>query len=336
MLKSILSLFVGLFIFQAAKAKGPDSLIFYFNKSGKVVESKDSAEYYRVILPPDTNIDRDLYRVYDYYANGKLKRVATSLNTAPRLILDGTCIDFFRNGNRKSIIPFKNGRVYGSVTNYYPNGKLYDILKIDNYFGAAYEPYYNNYYPDFDFKFSVEVTEMRDSTGNVLAANGTGHIIIYDSDFKKILVQGDMKHNKKEGDWTGPIVDSGRFVCTFHRNALKEGLSYMNSGNRYTFKQASTNVQFTGDVPFQDFIKKNLQYPESARKHKVNGSVLIGFYVETNGTVSDVKVIRGLFKSLDDEALRVISLSPLWAPATAFGIPFRSHQTVTVSFYNMY
>jgi TonB family protein len=334
MLKNILSLFICLFIFQVAQAKGPDSLIFYFNKSGNVVQSKDSAGYYRVILPPDTNIDKDLYRVHDYYSNGKLKRTATSFNTSRNLILDGICIEFFRNGNRKSIISFKNGRVIGNITNYYPNGKVYNVLKIDDNFGARYD-LYNSYYPDFDLRFSVEFIEMRDSTGNVLAANGTGHIIIYDSDFKKIIVQGDMEHNKKEGDWIGPIADSGRFVCTFHKNELKEGVSYMNSGNRYTFKQVITYGQFTGDVPFQDFIKRNLQYPESAKKHKIEGSVIIDFYLETNGTVSNVRVGRGLFKSLDDEALRVIRLSPLWIPATAFGIPFRSYQTIAVNFYNM-
>jgi hypothetical protein len=62
---------------------------------------------------------------------------------------------------------------------------------------------------------------------------------------------------------------------------------------------------------------------------------LVGFYVETNGTVSDVKIIRGLFKSVDEEALRVIGLSPLWIPASQFGIPMRTQFSVDVYFTDL-
>ena len=58
-------------------------------------DQRDSADYYRVILPPDTNIDKDEYRVYDYYFNGKPKRVATSLTEQVNLVLDGPSIRIF-------------------------------------------------------------------------------------------------------------------------------------------------------------------------------------------------------------------------------------------------
>jgi TonB family protein len=64
----------------------------------------------------------------------------------------------------------------------------------------------------------------------------------------------------------------------------------------------------------------------------MQGRVLVEFWVELNGTVSNVKIKRGLLKSMDEEAVRVISLSPLWVPATKFGIPLRTHQTVAVDF----
>lgn len=79
MLKSILSLVLCLLLLQGAKAERPDSLVYFLKNSGKKVESKDSADFYRVVLPPDTNIDKELYRVYDYYTNGTPKTVATSL-----------------------------------------------------------------------------------------------------------------------------------------------------------------------------------------------------------------------------------------------------------------
>lgn len=62
----------------------------------------------------------------------------------------------------------------------------------------------------------------------------------------------------------------------------------------------------------------------SARLHKIAGAknkkVFISFAVEKDGTLSDFKIMRGLGKEADSEALRVIKLSPKWKPATENGI----------------
>ena len=335
MLKSSLSLILCLLLFQTAKATKPDSLVAYFKNSGQKVSTKDSADFYRVILPPDTNIDQDLYRVYDYYFNGKPKSIATSLTATLNLVLDGTCIDYFLNGKRKRTVQYKNGRLIGTATNYYPNGKIYNILKFEDLSYGYYSRYYQGYLPGLGYNYKIEVVELRDSTGNILATNGTGHVIVFDDDFKKVLEEGDLKNNKKEGEWRGPIADSGKFVCTFHKDELKSGISYMKSGSHYSFKQVNVKAEYSdGMAAFYLFLKKNLQYPESVKKRKVIGDVLIGFNVETNGTLSDITVERGILKTLDDEAVRVISLSPPWIPSSKFGIPIRSHYTVSVNFNN--
>jgi hypothetical protein len=103
MQKNVIILVLGLLLMNAVRAANIDSLRVYLKKSGRVVDNKDSADYLRVITMPDTSIDRDLYRVYDYYPNGKLKMLGTSLTENVNLVLDGVCIDFFMNGKRKSI-----------------------------------------------------------------------------------------------------------------------------------------------------------------------------------------------------------------------------------------
>lgn len=336
MFKKSVSLIFWLALLQTAHATNTDSLTFYFKNSGREVKQKDSADYYRVILPPDTNVDRELYRVFEYYPNGKTKSVATSLTQPYNLVLNGTRIEFFPNGKRMRISQYKKGRLVDTVRNYYPNGYLYSTLKIDEQ-NTGFELYYNNFLLSVPYRYKSQIVELRDSTGKLLVEKGTGHVLLYDDNFKQLLEEGDIKNDKKEGEWRGMIADSGKFICTFHKNELKSGISYMKSGHHYEFKEIYTRPAF-GD--FQDafgyFIKKNLQYPESARKYKVNGSVMVEFYVEPNGTLSDVKVSQGLLKSLDEEAVRVVSLSPLWYPATRFGVPFRTRQTVTVSFYQAY
>jgi len=329
MLKKYLSLLFCVAILQVAKAASIDTLTFFLKNSGQIVESKDSADYYRIIVPPDSSVDKDLYRVFEYYPNGKLKAVATSFTQSADLVLDGTYIEYFMNGTRKRTAIFKKGRFNGIDTKYYPNGKLYNIRS----FKDLSDRYYLGYHLDLMESYKIQMLELRDSTGKLLVSNGTGHIQIFDEDFKNIVEEGDIKNYKLEGEWRGAIADSGRYICTFHNNELKSGISYMKSGHHYTFKKFEERAVFSdGDAEFFKFIKKNTEYPESARKRKVSGSVTVAFDVEINGTVSNVTVKRGVLKSLDDEAVRVIRLSPLWYPATQFGVPVLTHHSVSVDF----
>ena len=65
---------------------------------------------------------------------------------------------------------------------------------------------------------------------------------------------------------------------------------------------------------FSAWVAKNLNYPEIAKENGVSGRVMLQFTVNPNGTVSDVKVLRGVDPSLDKEAIRVVSSSPKWTP----------------------
>ncbi len=333
MLKYILSLCLGVLLLQAADAQR-DTTIYYFKNSGETVPVKDSADFYRVILPPDTNVQNGLFRIYDHYPNGKIKMTATSISSAIKVPLEGLCIDYYPTGIRKMTTLFKNGRQVDSMVYYYPNGKLYTILNLEDMGFGGDSDFYRSYFPEVYYHNKIRIKELRDSLGNLLVENGNGHAVIYNDDFRKIVIQGDLKNYKKEADWTGPIGDTGKFVCTYHKDDLKSGASYTNSGRRYTFKQIYVKAVFTdGADEFYPYIKRNAQYPESAKRDKITGTVTVEFYVETDGRVADVKVIRSISKSLDDEAVRVVSSSPLWITAYKYGVPIRSRNTAWVNFY---
>lgn len=65
---------------------------------------------------------------------------------------------------------------------------------------------------------------------------------------------------------------------------------------------------------FSAWVNKNLNYPEIAKENGVQGRVTLQFTVNTDGSVSDVKVLRGVDSSLDKEAVRIVSQSPKWTP----------------------
>lgn len=65
---------------------------------------------------------------------------------------------------------------------------------------------------------------------------------------------------------------------------------------------------------FSKWVNERLEYPEIAKENGVSGRVTLQFTVNTDGTVSNVKVLRGVDPSLDREAVRVVSMSPKWTP----------------------
>ena len=65
---------------------------------------------------------------------------------------------------------------------------------------------------------------------------------------------------------------------------------------------------------FSKWVNSKLVYPEIAKENGVQGRVTLQFTVNADGTVSNVKVLRGVDPALDKEAVRVVSMSPKWKP----------------------
>ena len=91
--------------------------------------------------------------------------------------------------------------------------------------------------------------------------------------------------------------------------------------------------EYPGGMPAMiDFLQTNMKYPKDAEKQKVEGRVLVMFIVETDGSVSDVKVARNVFPSLDEEAVRVVEAMPKWIPGKEKGKAVRVKFTLPVVF----
>lgn len=80
------------------------------------------------------------------------------------------------------------------------------------------------------------------------------------------------------------------------------------------------------------YLSANIRYPEAAHKAGTQGRVTVQFVVGKDGSIGDVKVIRGVDPTLDAEAIRVISGMPKWKPGTQKGEPVNVRYTVPVMF----
>lgn len=82
----------------------------------------------------------------------------------------------------------------------------------------------------------------------------------------------------------------------------------------------------------KEYIVKNVKYPEVAAKNGIQGKVYVSFIVEEDGTVSGVKVERGVDPILDKEAIRVVESMPKWTPGYQRGQAVRVKFTLPAVF----
>ena len=87
-----------------------------------------------------------------------------------------------------------------------------------------------------------------------------------------------------------------------------------------------------GQGALMAFLSSNIKYPVVAQENGVQGRVIVGFVVERDGSITDVKVMRSVDPSLDREAQRVVKAMPRWKPGKQNGSAVRVKYTVPVVF----
>ena len=119
-------------------------------------------------------------------------------------------------------------------------------------------------------------------------------------------------------------VDDSMFQNIEDSNEGFEIMDYIESApEEETIEEEAIPFQLVEEKPsfnggdaneFSKWVNSRLVYPEIAKENGVQGRVTLQFTVNADGTVSNVKVLRGVDTSLDKEAVRVVSSSPKWKP----------------------
>jgi TonB family protein len=86
-----------------------------------------------------------------------------------------------------------------------------------------------------------------------------------------------------------------------------------------------------GDQARMKFLQENIKYPASTR-HLPDGTVFVTFCVEKDGSITGIKIVRGVHESLDNEVIRVVQAMPNWKPATQRGEPICMPFTMPIRF----
>jgi periplasmic protein TonB len=87
-----------------------------------------------------------------------------------------------------------------------------------------------------------------------------------------------------------------------------------------------------GEAARQQFLSDNLRYPQMAREAGIQGTVFVTFVVEIDGSVTDVRIVRGIGGGCDEEAVRVVKMMPNWEPGRQRGQPVRVQFVMPIRF----
>ena len=99
------------------------------------------------------------------------------------------------------------------------------------------------------------------------------------------------------------------------------------------FDEVDEMPQFPGGMAsMMQYLSQNIRYPQDAREAGAQGRVIVSFIVEKDGSISNARVAKSTYSSLDEEALRVVSAMPNWMPGKQDGQAVRVKYSVPVSF----
>jgi len=123
--------------------------------------------------------------------------------------------------------------------------------------------------------------------------------------------------------------------------SLDKAKNHSGKNSTYPIEDVEENVFLVVEVApeypggldsLMKYLQENITYPKDAREANIQGTVYVTFIVEANGSVSSVKVLRGIGGGCDEEAARVVKGMPNWKPGTQRGKPVRVQFNLPVRF----
>jgi len=122
---------------------------------------------------------------------------------------------------------------------------------------------------------------------------------------------------------SNPTNDQLMVSGTGNSDELLTGQEGEKSDEPFITVEVTPTFKGGGIEKFRDWVQKRTIYPQIALDNGIKGTVRLTFVVERDGSVTNVKVLKGVDKILDDEALKAIESSPKWSPGLQRGRPVR-------------
>ena len=159
-------------------------------------------------------------------------------------------------------------------------------------------------------------------------------------EYKSWYESGELRYQKKYRDYilqdtlvayyeTGDI----RRTEVYNNGKMISGKLFDEAGGEMDFFPMEQLPEFPGgEYKMLNWLSRNIKYPKSMRKEKVQGLVVLTFVVKEDGSISEAEVVRELHPAADAEALRMISSMPTWKPGLQEGKPANVRYTLPIRY----
>ena len=106
-----------------------------------------------------------------------------------------------------------------------------------------------------------------------------------------------------------------------------------NPTGSFSGKAIEVEPQFPGgSKAFYNYITNNVEYAPGINAKDLQGRMVVTIAIDKDGSISDVKIVKGITDVIDRETVRIISISPKWKPGTLHGIPIKVRYTFSINY----
>ncbi|NBX78815.1 MAG: hypothetical protein EBQ94_00270, partial [Flavobacteriales bacterium] len=244
---------------------------------------------------------------------------------------------YYEDGTKSSETYFKNGIQDSIFESWFPNGKLNSRIvfdensyfKLEDIIGRKHG-YKETYYSNGQLKYKEEgLTKTYYSIKGELIKKEEYEV--YESleegqTVKSLRIKEGEQRSQKEY----AKLESSQTHYNSKENEIKISRSNENENNSESNQQNSkenTKNQVIEEPAFpggyaalMKYIHQHLNYPKSDELNMIQGKVILVFYIETDGRISDINLVKGVSETMNAEALRIVKSMPNWIPGTINGI----------------
>lgn len=283
-----------------------DKVIYLDSNS---VETTDENYKYIRVIKEYFSSNKKTYTVKDYYKSQKLQMIGTS---SDRDILkeEGPFVYYYENGNKESAVSYSKTKKTGKEFNWYEDGNPKSELE---YFRKRDEVL---------FKVNSFWNPEKEQT----VINGNGHLKEVNEEVEQ---SGKIKNGLPDGIWKGKSIETQCiFTENYENGKLISGVSIdsLNIGHHYKiiFQEAAPK---SGMQSFYRSISQNMDLPEN----NICGNMYIYFIINKEGTLIELRVLKGLSTVLNERAIATIISAGKWNPRLIRGIPAQGSYSIPIT-----
>jgi hypothetical protein len=233
---------------------------------------------------------------------------------------DGNFVEFFPSGKMKERGSYKNGRKVGLAMSYYPSGKSKSILQFFP------EEHTISHWPETDFK----ILDYWDSTGNQIVTKGNGmcHCTLV-SGRREV---GKVADGLRDSLWSEYSGETLILMEDYFNGKMIDGVRYY-KGKPFKYKKFESLPEYMeGTEAMMSVILSDNRYGGVVNVSGMYKTVYISFKVMEDGSVGETKVLKGLSRNYNNEAIRLVKLLEKWYPGTVRGRPVNAWVQLPISF----